>query len=229
MAGTSQSIPRMLNDRAAHLLGHQLWRARSNHGAERARVSSGFAELNARSNGGWPRGELSELLADKIGCGRLAVLMPALAELSQSGLGVAFVGSPLALYAPALAQAGLALDGTVIVTPDNALSVQWAAEELLRSPAFGAVVVWLKQPVAERDLRRLKLAVEQSGQLGLLMRPSAAQHQASPAALRLEVSTQANGHTRIGVLKARGINPSAPFVLPGVRPGLIQRALHKSI
>jgi protein ImuA len=214
-----------MNHNAALLLSHQLWRARDSHAVGRARISSGFAELNIRTGGGWPRGELSELLSDQPGSGRLSLLLPALSDLSQSGLGVAFIAAPQPLYAPALAQAGVDLARTVVVQPNNPLDAQWAAEELLRNDQFGAVVLWLNRS-SERELRRLKLAVEKSGQLGLLLRPLAAQQQTSPAALRLQVQA-ANGIPQVKVLKARGIHPGAPFALPSARAALLQRALRK--
>jgi protein ImuA len=212
----------MLRPAATALLGHTLWRARDQPASDHVRLSTGFAELNARI-GGWPSGELTELLTRGPGHGRFSLLLPALADLTQSGRAVALLNPPNPIHPAALAQGGLHLDEVLIVRPQNALDSQWAAEELLRCRAYAALVMWLPKTARERELKRLKLAAEQGQSIGWLLRPSSAADQPSPAALRLRVDSL-NGVPQVQVLKARGLNPAAPFALPAARPALVQWA-----
>src|SRR5690349_20954177 len=87
-----------------------IWR-RSGASLHQARaVPTGLAELDAQlPGGGWPCGALSEILFEYDGLGELALLMPALAKLTQAGQRVVFVAPPYIPYAPALAAQGLDL------------------------------------------------------------------------------------------------------------------------
>ncbi len=47
-------------------------------------LTSGFAELDRElPGGGWPQGQLTELLLDAAGIGELSLLAPALAQLAR--------------------------------------------------------------------------------------------------------------------------------------------------
>jgi hypothetical protein len=95
-----------------------------------------------------------------------------------------------------------------IETPDDQL---WAVEQALRSGSCGAVLVW-PQRIAPRQLRRLQLAAEAGQALGIVFRPLEAQHQHSPAALRILLSAAANG-LQLDILKCRGRFNTQPIVL----------------
>ena len=87
-----------------------LWRA-SDLGRSAAPVCpSGFAALDAElPGGGWPCGQLTEVLQPEAGWREWRLLAPCLARLSQQG-SVVLVGPPLVPHLPALAwQANLAV------------------------------------------------------------------------------------------------------------------------
>ncbi len=81
------------------------------------------------------------------------------------------------LYPPAVSVGGLC-QPFYVLRPRSA-DLIWSATECLRSCSVGAVVALLMDPPTRLDVRRLQLAVEKGGGIGLLLRPnlpSAAPH-----------------------------------------------------
>jgi hypothetical protein len=155
------------------------------HGLLPVAQSSGFAALDALlPGGGWPMGALTELMPTACGIGELQLLLPALRSLTRSDRHLAWIAPPFPPYAPALALHGIALERLWILRTRDARETLWAAEQALRCPSFGAVLAWPAQ-AGDKSLRRLQLAAEAGGTLGVLYRPTAAAQSASPAALRL--------------------------------------------
>jgi hypothetical protein len=68
------------------------------------------------------------------------------------------------------------------------------------------VFLWLKG-TDDRWLRRLKLAAEAGGALGVLFRPERHRYESSPATLRLVVSKGETEAPRIDLLKVQGGRP----------------------
>jgi hypothetical protein len=164
---------------------------------------TGHAALDAvLPGGGWPRGALTEVIHGRAGIGEMSLLAPALARTSEKQ-GVALVSAPHQVCGPGWAQRDINLAQLLMVQAPDPADRLWAASQALRSGAFGAVLVWLGDRVAEKDLRRLQVAAEAGDALAFLFRPLAAERQASPAALRLRLSA---GLT-IDILKSRGGSP----------------------
>ena len=72
--------------------GAPIWRADERPADEIAgpALASGFAELDRElPGGGWPQGQLTELLLDDAGIGELSLLAPALAQLAHGTLHLA--------------------------------------------------------------------------------------------------------------------------------------------
>jgi hypothetical protein len=78
----------------------------------------------------------------------------------------------------------------------------WAAEQALRSHGCGAVLSW-PGTLTVPQVRRLQLASERGGGLGLVFRPAVEAGLASPAALRLLVRPEGDA-LRVKVLKRPG-------------------------
>jgi hypothetical protein len=173
---------------------------------------SGFAELDARlPGGGWPVGAVCELLLETMGIGELGLLVPALARLAQAGRYIAWIAPPYLPYAPALAQAGLALKHVLVVQTRSVQESLWATEQTLRCPAFGAVLSW-PSGIADKNVRRLQLAAEAGGTLGVLYRPAEAAREHSPAALRLRLVPTGTGLS-VDIHKCRGGQAGARLLL----------------
>jgi len=75
-------------------------------------------------------------------------------------------------------------------------------EQTLRCPAFGAVLSW-PSGIVDKNVRRLQLAAEAGGTLGILYRPAEAAREHSPAALRLRLAPTSAGLT-VDIHKCRG-------------------------
>jgi len=166
--------------------------------------SSGYAPLDAALPGrGWPTGAVTELLVERAGIGELSLLLPLLRELTgEEELDVALIAPPHTPFAPALANAGIVLERLLIVdppTPDDAL---WAAERLLRSGRYAAVLLWASRTTPTRQ-RRLQLAAGDGGGIGIVYRAIGAAHDHSPVALRLALRIDA-GALRVEPVKVRG-------------------------
>jgi len=185
-------------------------------------ASSGREEIDALlPGGGFPRGALSEL-AGGPASGKTALALSALAAaMGEEGLG-AYVDGRGQMYPPAAAALGLDLVRLLFVRPPGAdgdpWSALWAAEALLGSGAFEAVV--LDVPLLHRArapggaaletaLQRLRAAAEKGGAVALWL--SASDGPRVPAALRLELAAGRNGNEvrRTFARGARGAGPAA--------------------
>lgn len=183
-----------------------------------AAAPSGLAALDAvLPDGGWPRGALTELLADTAGIGELALLLPALAGVNRAGLAQAWIAPPHLPCAAGLAQGGIDLGRLLLVATRDERETLWAAEQALRCAGLGAVLLWPAAPT-DRSLRRLQLAAESAGSLGFLFRPAAAAAVPSPAALRLQLAPRNSG-LEVRIIKARGGRPHAVVVHPAAAAG----------
>jgi hypothetical protein len=173
--------------------------------------STGNPSLDTRlPGGGWPTASLVEVLIDATGLGEVQLFLPALVQSQQRIAGsdvpwLVWIAPPYEPYAPALAQAGIGLDRLLIVRPVTATEALWAAEQALSSGVCAAVLLWLKGS-DDRWLRRLKLAAEAGGALGVLFRPERHRFESSPASLRLLMS-QGRSSTQLELIKAQGGQP----------------------
>lgn len=188
----------------------RLWRGDS--AAPLRAETTGHASLDAvLPGGGWPLGALSEILFPAPGVGELSLALPLLARLTRAKRHVAFVAPPFVPYAPALANAGVELRYTLVVEPRDAVDALWSVEQLLHAQA-GAVLLW--QPrIDTTALRRLQLAAETGGGIGLLYRPPGAANESSIAGLRLRIERGHDGVPFVEVLKCRGARPAARYAL----------------
>jgi hypothetical protein len=185
-------------DQLSRLVHNGEWR-RPAHPA----APSGYAELDASlPGGGWPVGAIAELMPEVTGIGELSLLAPVLSRLARAGRYIAWIAPPYLPYAPALVQWQLPLKRLLIIHTRGAQESLWAAEQTLRCPAFGAVLSWPAE-IADKNVRRLQLAAEAGGSLGILYRPAAAAREHSPAALRLRLRPTADG-LAVEIHKCRG-------------------------
>ena len=170
-------------------------------------VARGIDEI--LPGGGLARGAVHEILASETGCctafcGYL---------LGRAGGPAAWIAPPRAAGLPwphGLAALGLDPAGLILLdaTGDDAL---WAAEQALRSPALAAVAAVLPR-LDLASARRLQLAAEAGGTLGLLLRPEEARpEEARPHEARLHQDrvgpTAARTRWRVSSLPGAGAAP----------------------
>jgi cell division inhibitor SulA/protein ImuA len=179
--------------------------------------STGKSALDARlPGGGWPTASLIEVLLDDTGLGEVQLFLPALVECQRRTDGDApwlvWIAPPHEPFAPALAQQGIELGRLLVVRPATATEALWATEQALSSGVCAVVFLWLKG-TDDRWLRRLKLAAEAGGALGVLFRPERHRFESSPASLRLLMTRGEHG-ARLDLLKVQGGRPG-PVDLSG--------------
>lgn len=186
-------------------------------------VSSGHPELDAElPGGGWPQGNLTEILVDRSGLGEMTLLLPALARLSAAGGWLALVAPPWLPHAPAWAAAGLVLERLVIVKAGK--QAAWCCEQLLACGGFAGVLAWPDAGIDAKALRRLQAAAEGQPTFTWLWRPLALAATPSPAPLRLALAAGEAGLS-VRILKRRGRPAARPLNLSIARPGRLPRAL----
>jgi len=230
-------MPRDLSSLAAILSDARVWKLKDASAARPRPVwSTGSSALDARlPGGGWPTASLIEVLLDDTGLGEVQLFLPALVA-SQRGTAprtpdpasidptrieslpidnaawLVWIAPPYEPYAPALAQQGIELSRLLVVRPATATEALWAAEQSLSSGVCAAVLLWLKG-TDDRWLRRLKLAAEEGGALGVLFRPARHRFESSPASLRLAVTRGEHG-PRLDLLKVQGGRPGPVDLAP---------------
>jgi protein ImuA len=168
-------------------------------------ISTGIAALDrllpAR---GFKRGTLGEYLATSPGCGAGTLALSAAREacgqaralvVVEQVVGTLRVPSPAYgtrsvpttyFYPPAAAAWGIDLSRLLVLRPTTEADALWALDQALRCPGVGAVwAPWEK--FDPRDFRRLQLAAECGGTLGLLIRPARQRGQPTWADVQWEV------------------------------------------
>lgn len=176
-------------------------------------VSTGCAGLDRRlPGGGLRRGAVAEWIAQGQGVGAGMLAVTAAREAVRDGGVLVVVDRRRECYGPALAAWGIDLARTLFVFPDDAKDEQWALDQAMRCGQAAAVLGWPAR-LDDRTFRRLQLAAEASGVLGLLVRPESALREPSWADVRLRVSAVAQHERsaspscwrlRVELLRCRG-------------------------
>lgn len=168
--------------------------------AQRPALNTGFAELDHELlGGGWPRGELIELLVDAVGSSEVAICLPALTQLRERSClwvlpGQSSPGAPQPAslpFAKPLTDCGIDAARQFAVSPNASRECWWALETALRSRQFGAIMAWLPAGSPDGDfraLRRLQGLAALSDTLCVVIRSSTAASAPSPASVRLHLA-----------------------------------------
>ena len=147
-------------------------------GWTRRLIPTGLALLDeVLPQGGIPAGAITEILGDGKGSGALSLAMRLALRCTwsagdsgtEAGANVVVVDTAGDFYPPAAWQRGLSPHQLVVIRAGDAKAALWSVEQSLRCPAI-AVVVALMNSLDVRQSRRLQLAAESSGCVGLLLR-----------------------------------------------------------
>lgn len=192
----------------------QVWRGRAIPIAE-GEQPTGWPMLDAAlPTRGWPAASLTEILLPVDGVGELRLVLPTLARLTQGHRPVVLIAPPYLPCAMGWRQQGVNLRGLHVVDAEEK-HVLWAAEQCLRSGSCAAVLAWPHQ-ADDRRLRRLQIAADTGRALAFVFRDRKHLIHASPASLRLELTTAPR--TAIWVRKCRGGNaPAQPIAFDHVQ------------
>jgi hypothetical protein len=214
-------------------------------------IPTGLGSLDAELPwGGLPRGAVSQILGGEPGLGAmsLALAVAGRAARGDDVAGPGWIGRggveaesarPIVVidpagdfYPPAAVRFGLNPQRVLVVRPGRVLDAVWAAEQSLRCPAVAAVVARLER-LGRVHSRRLQLAAEAGGGVGLVVTPLAGrertfvavavalngERRSDEAAKRgkadIPVSTRVPHPrlVRVTVLKVREGIPAEPFVV----------------
>ena len=219
------------------LANAHVWRASELGGASLQTVQSGYYALDAVLPGhGWPQGAMTEVLQPQAGLHEWGLVAPALAVVqgdSNSGADrqmLALIGAPHGPFGPALASRQIDLRRMLCVRAKggDAPAMLWATREALQCADVAAVLAWLPD-ARGAHLRRLQIAAHAHHKLLFVFRPLRAQHESSPAPLRLmlEGAVHEDGNLLVHVLKRRG-PPLAASILLDTRPARLSALLAAS-
>ncbi len=179
-------------------------------------MTTGFSKLDAAlHDGGWPQGGVSELLLTRAGVGELQLLRPLLVRLMSLGGYQIWVNPPFIPTAESLTPWGLSLDKLLLIRCDTIDSLIWAAYQALVSKACSAVLVWLpKHGVSKSHLRKLVLGARHGQCWGFVLRHAVAAREPSPCQLRISLTTNKRGDSKVSVLKQPGGWSGQELILP---------------
>jgi len=217
-------VVQMLRKQVHNLEQSNQWKPSSqwkqtDHPPDQSPISSGCQAFDQiLPLNGFRRGSLVEWLADGCGNGAGMLAMQTAAKAlcnnhqctsnqhSDRG-GVLVVMDRLRwFYPPAAVQLGIDLSRLILVRARSAKEELWALDQVLRCEAVSAV--WA--PLYELDphsFRRLQLAAEQGGGIGLLLRPESIRGAPSWADVQLHVqplASSAGWRWQIELLRCRG-------------------------
>jgi protein ImuA len=176
-------------DQLVKTLREKVHRLEARHGAgDKPTVTSGCNELDQLlpEGEGFKRGTVVEWLATSRGGGAGTLALIAAKEACREGRVLIVLDGRRRFYPPAAAALGIDLSNLILVRARSAADELWALDQTLRCPAVGAVWGRLEK-LDSRAQRRLQLAAEAGGTLGLLLRPAKIRGQPTWAAMQLLV------------------------------------------
>jgi hypothetical protein len=177
-----------------------------------AGCSTGIPALDALlPERGLPRGALVEWMAGATAGGTGTLAFRIAAQLCGAGGACIVIDGQNLVYPPAVCRLGLDLDRIIVVRPEHARQALWAWEQSLRCPGV-AVVIGRIGRLRTNEFRRLQLAAETGGAIGMLLRSAEDRRQPTWADLRLCVAPRAS------------MRPGAAY--SGGRPPPCSRVLH---
>ncbi|HEY1786040.1 MAG TPA: hypothetical protein VGG30_10845 [Pirellulales bacterium] len=160
---------------------------KSHRPAELATVSTGSALLDKLlPGGGLQRGSLVEWVAAGPGSGATTPALMAASQACRAGGMLAVLDAERSFYPPAIADRAMVRSRLLVIRPASRQDEAWALDQLLRQPGIAAVLAWISSG-DDRAFRRLQLAAEAGGGLGLLVRPAAARRTPCWASVRFAV------------------------------------------
>jgi protein ImuA len=156
--------------------------------------------------GGLARGCLHELCGAPDHGAALGFAAVLLGRLMAAGDHVVWIGPRDELFAPGLAELGLAPERMIVVRARAQGGRLWALEEALRSPGLAAALAEVDQ-LSLTQSRRLQLAAEAKGVTALLLRPLGAGATPSAATTRWRIEAAPSEADNAAGKTARALGP----------------------
>jgi protein ImuA len=228
----SQPLPPLSLPQIEARFRSRIWRGDSAGSSPDQVVSSGIDELDKTlPGGGWPIGNLTELLLPMEGSGEIGLLSRTLAQVTQADRHVLLVSPPHTPYMPAWENLGMDSRRIVIVKAYTPAERLWAIEQGVKSAAFGAILGWFSG-MSHQATRKLQILARAVATLVFLFRPASARLEPSAAPLRILLDPvrgkRGLSHTLcLHLLKRRGMPAELPLylTLPLVLPPVLTSTL----
>lgn len=134
-------------------------------------VSSGCPPMDAfLPLGGYSRGSLTEFVSDQgMALGLTTMALQIAKNACTDGKYLVLIDSEQQLFPQALNQLGIPIDRLICLRPNNYADFIWGLDQTLRNGSVGAVIASIER-MDDRTARRIQLAAEAGGGLGLLLR-----------------------------------------------------------
>ncbi len=133
-------------------------------------ISSGCAAIDrVLPHAGHAHGSMIEVLRSASGTGTLTIALMIAKRALADGKYLVVVDPARQFYTPAMVAMGLPMERLIVLQPANHADLLWGLDQSLRCEAVGATIA----PMAtldDRVARRLQLATEHGGGLGILLR-----------------------------------------------------------
>jgi protein ImuA len=154
-------------------------------------VSTGVGALDRLlpARGMW-RGSLVDYLSPGSGSGTLALALAAASAAGGPDRALVVLDRQRRFYPLAARAWGIDLSRLLLIRPDNETDALWALDQALRCPGVGGVLAAWDQPMDVRDFRRLQLAAECGGTIGVLLRPARQRGQPTWSDVQWAISTK---------------------------------------
>jgi len=142
--------------------------------------------------GGWPKGDVVEIIVPDLFTDAAGLLLPALRRLSRQARTIVLVTPPFTARASLFTDPDINASHLLQVNPHPGRSTLWTVESLLETGACAAVLAW---PGCETELmdKRLLRAAQQGRSLCVLFRYAGLARRRSGVATRLQLEAGSEG------------------------------------
>jgi protein ImuA len=138
------------------------------------RIASGCPAMDRYlQGGGYARGSMLELLRCHSGSGITSIALMIARQAIVEGKYLVLVDPQRQFYPPALKSLGIPMERVIALQPSNHADAIWGLAQVLRCAAVGAVIAEVGT-LEDRVARKLQLAAEQGGGLGVFIRDARA-------------------------------------------------------
>ncbi|MBC7853676.1 MAG: hypothetical protein IAF94_09590 [Pirellulaceae bacterium] len=208
-------------------LRHQMAKLEGSRQAEGEEpLSTGCKEFDRLlPRGGLLRGTVVEWLADQPGSGAGMLALLCARQACRAGRALVVMDRQRSFYPPAAAW-GYDLTQMLVIRSASEEDELWALDQALRCRGVGAVYAPLAK-LGVHDFRRLQLAAECGGTLGLFLRPATVRGDPSWADLQLAVRPRASPSGRklcVEIVRCRGGTAGRSIELEITGTGMVQKA-----
>lgn len=182
-------------------------------------VSSGFPQADAILGGGFPKGEMTEVLCADPGRGELRLLFPAL-RAARHACWILRSAPDFEPFAPALEAAGINAAEQLFAVPATPEEAFWCAEHAASSGGADLIIAWLPPLSPRQDylaMQRVRTAAHAAGATVFAFRPYVMSGASSPAALRVQLSP-AGGSLTMRAAREGGLFGRSAAIAPLTAP-----------